>query len=166
MELGPAGVEIALGRNSQDQSFGLQHRCHKPPLTRPLPQRPPRDLSGSGRGLSLRWAVSDYLRLIAAILVIAHHARVLNGQPPLMLGPGLDPGALGVGIFFVISGFLVAGSQARDPRAAAFLAKRALRIFPGLLVAPDPDRLCSGPAGHQPPPPRLSERRPRPTATC
>lgn len=77
----------------------------------------------------------DYLRLIAAILVIAHHARVLNGAPPLMLGPGLDPGALGVGIFFVISGFLVAGSQARDPRPAAFLAKRALRILPGLLVA-------------------------------
>lgn len=77
----------------------------------------------------------DYLRLIAAILVIAHHARVLNGQPPLMLGPGLDPGALGVGIFFVISGFLVAGSQARDPRPMAFLARRALRILPGLLVA-------------------------------
>ncbi len=77
----------------------------------------------------------DYLRLIAAILVIAHHARVLNGQPPLVLGTGLDPGALGVGVFFVISGFLVAGSWAREPRIPAFLAKRALRIFPGLLVA-------------------------------
>lgn len=77
----------------------------------------------------------DYLRLIAAIMVIAHHARVLSGAAPLMLGPGLDTGALGVGIFFVISGFLVAGSQARDPRPAAFLAKRALRILPGLLVA-------------------------------
>lgn len=77
----------------------------------------------------------DYLRLIAAILVIAHHARVLNGASPLMLGPGLDPGSLGVGIFFVISGFLVAGSQARDPHPATFLAKRALRILPGLLAA-------------------------------
>ncbi|USQ96837.1 acyltransferase family protein [Caulobacter sp. RL271] len=77
----------------------------------------------------------DYLRLIAAILVIAHHTRVLNGQPPSMLGSGLDLGALGVGIFFVISGYLVAGSQARDPRPMAFLARRALRILPGLLVA-------------------------------
>lgn len=77
----------------------------------------------------------DYLRLIAAILVIAHHARVLNGQPPLVFGVGLDLGALGVGIFFVISGFLVAGSWAREPRVLAFLAKRALRIFPGLLVS-------------------------------
>lgn len=77
----------------------------------------------------------DYLRLIAAILVIVHHARVLNGAPPLMLGPGLDPGALGVGIFFVISGALVAGSLERSARITDFLAKRVLRIFPGLLVA-------------------------------
>lgn len=77
----------------------------------------------------------DYLRLMAAVLVIVHHARVLNGQPPLMLGPGLDPGALGVGIFFVISGALVAGSLERSATIASFLAKRALRIFPGLLVA-------------------------------
>ncbi len=77
----------------------------------------------------------DYLRLMAAILVIAQHARVLNGRPPPVLGSGLDLGALGVGIFFVISGFLVAGSWAREPSFPAFLAKRVLRIFPALLVA-------------------------------
>ena len=77
----------------------------------------------------------DYLRLISAILVIAHHARVLNGEPPIVLGHGLDLGALGVGIFFVISGYLVAGSLERSPDTRTYLAKRALRIFPGLLVA-------------------------------
>lgn len=77
----------------------------------------------------------DYLRLIAAILVIAHHARVLNGRPPLILGHGLDLGALGVGVFFVISGYLVVASLERSPRIATFLAKRALRVFPGLLAA-------------------------------
>lgn len=77
----------------------------------------------------------DYLRLIAAILVIAHHARVLNGRPPLVLGHSLDLGALGVGVFFVISGYLVAASLERSPRIATFLAKRALRVFPGLLAA-------------------------------
>ena len=77
----------------------------------------------------------DYLRLAAAILVIAHHARVLDGRPPMMLGAGADLGALGVGIFFVISGYLVAGSLARAPSLAVFVAKRALRIFPGLAVA-------------------------------
>jgi peptidoglycan/LPS O-acetylase OafA/YrhL len=77
----------------------------------------------------------DYLRLIAAILVIAHHARVLNGAPPIMIGTSLDLGALGVGIFFVISGYLVSGSLDRTPSVSSFIAKRALRIFPGLLAA-------------------------------
>jgi peptidoglycan/LPS O-acetylase OafA/YrhL len=77
----------------------------------------------------------DYLRLIAAILVIAHHARVLNGEPPIMIGTSLDLGALGVGIFFVISGYLVSGSLERTPSVSSFIAKRALRIFPGLLAA-------------------------------
>lgn len=77
----------------------------------------------------------DYLRLAAAILVIAHHARVLDGQPPMILGAGADLGALGVGIFFVISGYLVGGSLARASSLGIFVAKRALRIFPGLAVA-------------------------------
>lgn len=77
----------------------------------------------------------DYLRLIAAVLVVAHHARVLDGRSPVLIGTSLDLGALGVGIFFVISGYLVAGSLARTPSLTTFLAKRALRIFPGLLAA-------------------------------
>lgn len=77
----------------------------------------------------------DYLRLIAAILVVAHHARVLDGRGPAMIGASLDLGALGVGIFFVISGHLVAASLARAPRLSTFVAKRSLRIFPGLLAA-------------------------------
>ncbi len=77
----------------------------------------------------------DYLRLIAAILVIAHHAQVLNGEPPIMIGTSLDLGALGVGVFFVISGYLVSGSLERTPSVMSFIAKRALRIFPGLLAA-------------------------------
>lgn len=77
----------------------------------------------------------DYLRLAAAILVIVHHARVLDGRPPMILGAGADLGALGVGIFFAISGYLVAGSLARAPSLGVFVAKRALRIFPGLAVA-------------------------------
>ncbi|AVQ00966.1 acyltransferase [Caulobacter segnis] len=77
----------------------------------------------------------DYLRLIAATLVVAHHARVLDGRPPIMIGPSLDLGALGVGLFFAISGYLVTGSLKQTPRVGTFVAKRALRIFPGLLAA-------------------------------
>jgi peptidoglycan/LPS O-acetylase OafA/YrhL len=77
----------------------------------------------------------DYLRLIAATLVVAHHARVLDGKAPLMIGAGPDLGALGVGVFFVISGYLVTASLGRTRGVAAFVAKRVLRIAPGLLAA-------------------------------
>jgi peptidoglycan/LPS O-acetylase OafA/YrhL len=43
-------------------------------------------------------------------------------------------GLLGVYIFFAISGYLVAQSWSRDPNVMRFLVKRALRIFPGLVV--------------------------------
>lgn len=77
----------------------------------------------------------DCLRLIAAALVVVHHARVLNGMPPWMIGWGPDPGALGVGMFFVISGYLVTASLRRTSGVGTFLAKRVLRIAPGLLAA-------------------------------
>lgn len=77
----------------------------------------------------------DHLRLIAAVLVVIHHARVLNGGAPWTIGRGPDPGALGVGIFFVISGYLVTASLRRSPGVRSFLAKRVLRIAPGLLAA-------------------------------
>lgn len=77
----------------------------------------------------------DCLRLIATALVVVHHARVLNGAASWMIGWGPDPGALGVGIFFVISGYLVTASLRRTPGVGVFLAKRVLRIAPGLLAA-------------------------------
>lgn len=77
----------------------------------------------------------DSLRLVAAGLVVVHHARVLTGAAPWMLGWGPDPGALGVGIFFAISGYLVTASLRRTRGVGLFLAKRILRIAPGLLAA-------------------------------
>lgn len=76
----------------------------------------------------------DLLRLAAALLVIVHHSYLLNGDgsPPLGF---IDMGALAVGTFFVISGYLVTGSFLRSSGVLAYMAKRCLRIFPGLLVA-------------------------------
>jgi len=76
----------------------------------------------------------DYLRLLAAVLVVAHHARVLDGKAPLLIGLGPDLGALGVGAFFVISGYLVTASLRGARRLSTFLAKRVLRIVPGLAA--------------------------------
>ena len=75
----------------------------------------------------------DLMRLIAALLVVVSHTFPLSGQPPLTIMGVEDLGALGVSIFFVISGFLVSASYLRDPKA--YLLKRVLRIEPGLIAA-------------------------------
>lgn len=74
----------------------------------------------------------DILRFIAALLVIISHSYAISGNPPEPQFLGANLGVIGVYIFFVISGFLVTNSWKVHPRASAFLAKRCLRILPGL----------------------------------
>ena len=75
----------------------------------------------------------DLMRLIAALLVVVSHTFPLAGEAPLRIRGLEDLGALGVSIFFVISGYLVTASYRRDPRT--YLAKRILRIEPGLIAS-------------------------------
>jgi len=81
----------------------------------------------------------DFLRIVAALMVLFGHGYVLSGRgdvEPLIWFTGLGGfGELGVSIFFVISGFLVAASFERLPNVAAYVASRMLRILPGLAVA-------------------------------
>jgi peptidoglycan/LPS O-acetylase OafA/YrhL len=73
----------------------------------------------------------DALRLFAALLVIFGHAFRLTGEAgPSFAGTGVA--TTGVKIFFVISGYLVAQSFARDGDPRRFLQRRLLRIMPGL----------------------------------
>jgi peptidoglycan/LPS O-acetylase OafA/YrhL len=81
----------------------------------------------------------DILRLIAALGVIIGHAYAIAPQPPLQDGIlsilHFDySGSLAVKFFFFLSGLLVTNSIILKPNAFQFLAKRAFRIFPGLLV--------------------------------
>ena len=81
----------------------------------------------------------DLLRLVAALSVIFSHAFLLaeNSQDhdPLMLLTGGQAilGLAGVFVFFTISGYLITQSFETTSSPFVFLAKRALRIFPGLL---------------------------------
>ncbi len=75
----------------------------------------------------------DFLRLLAAILVIVGHGKDLKGAPLVLLW-NMQISSLGLDIFFCISGYLVTCSWQRTPRLGRFLTKRALRIFPGLVV--------------------------------
>ena len=82
----------------------------------------------------------DLLRLVAALSVIFSHAFLLaeNSQDhdPLMLLTGGQAilGLAGVFVFFTISGYLITQSFETTASPLIFLAKRALRIFPGLIL--------------------------------
>ena len=75
----------------------------------------------------------DLLRLVGAVLVIYGHAFPLTGKgAPGFLGNHIQ--TIGVKIFFVISGYLIAKSWLSDPNLWAFTRKRLLRIMPGLTL--------------------------------
>ncbi|HTC18731.1 MAG TPA: acyltransferase [Stellaceae bacterium] len=83
----------------------------------------------------------DALRLIAAVSVIFSHSFFIaegnEMHEPLIWLTGRQAilGLAGVFVFFAISGFLVTQSWEHTASPARFLAKRCLRIFPGLFVA-------------------------------
>src|SRR2546423_15512292 len=81
----------------------------------------------------------DLLRLLAAASVIFSHAFLLaeNSQDhdPLMMLTGQTVlGVVGVFVFFTISGYLITQSFEMTRSPLVFLAKRGLRIFPGLIL--------------------------------
>ncbi|SNT63917.1 Peptidoglycan/LPS O-acetylase OafA/YrhL, contains acyltransferase and SGNH-hydrolase domains [Tardiphaga sp. OK246] len=80
-------------------------------------------------GLTYRDNSFDLLRLIAAMLVLWSHQFALVGLPE----PTHFNGALGVNIFFAISGYLNTISLTTKASALQFLQRRALRIFPALV---------------------------------
>jgi peptidoglycan/LPS O-acetylase OafA/YrhL len=79
------------------------------------------------------------LRLVAAASVLFSHAFLIatgneNGEPFVRtLGPGNIIGLYGVYTFFIISGFLLARSLARESGPSVFAINRILRIYPGFV---------------------------------
>ena len=87
----------------------------------------------------------DALRLFAALLVIFGHAfRLTGGEGHAVALSTLA--TIGVKIFFVISGYLVAASWLRDPNPGRFLQRRFLRIMPGLAAVVVITTFVFGPA--------------------
>ncbi len=90
----------------------------------------------------------DFLRLFAAGLVLVSHLSTLSGTKDnrlLILLDSLNLGGLGVSIFFVISGYLVMQSWRSDAVLHKYAARRALRIFPGLVAVVLLSMLVLGP---------------------
>jgi peptidoglycan/LPS O-acetylase OafA/YrhL len=81
----------------------------------------------------------DLLRVALALMVIVSHATPvafgLGAREPLSsLLPGFSLGAIAVGGFFAISGYLVTASWSKS-RPFKYLQKRSARILPGFVVA-------------------------------
>lgn len=82
----------------------------------------------------------DFLRLLFAIFVIVSHSYVLAGtgesDPLARVTEGrVRLSDIGLGGFFAISGFLVMRSLVHSQSVGQYLAKRILRVYPGLVVA-------------------------------
>jgi peptidoglycan/LPS O-acetylase OafA/YrhL len=79
------------------------------------------------------------IRFLAASAVIVFHCYALTDhwtdEPLWKLAPELNLSVLGVGAFFVASGFLVTRSWLERRRLVAFVAARVLRIYPALVCA-------------------------------
>lgn len=90
-----------------------------------------------GRGRDNNFLI---IRLLAATAVVVGHSFALSyleclgcTDPGMQLGMPVPVHSLGVEVFFMVSGFLIAASGERNSVKDFYLA-RALRILPGLLV--------------------------------
>lgn len=76
----------------------------------------------------------DFVRLMAASMVIVGHAYPLLAHPDMPYFLHTSISTYAVKMFFALSGFLIVASWTHDPNAGRFLAKRVLRIFPALIL--------------------------------
>ena len=89
--------------------------------------------------------------LLATLVILSHSPELIDGdrhREILTRAFGtLSFGELAVDGFFLLSGFLIVQSWQRRPVLGDFLTKRALRIYPGFIVAAFACTLIVGPLG-------------------
>jgi exopolysaccharide production protein ExoZ len=92
-------------------------------------ERMPRPAAGAARTAPHELASVQYLRAVAALLVVYFHA--VNHYPGIPAPVRRDVGLAGVDLFFAISGFVMVLTTANNRYTVAqFLARRVIRIVP------------------------------------
>lgn len=81
-----------------------------------------------------------FLRLMfASLVIVSHTPELVDGdrhRELLTRAFGtISLGELAVDCFFLVSGYLIAGSYLKNPNFWAYLKKRILRIYPGFIAA-------------------------------
>lgn len=88
----------------------------------------------------------EFIRISAALAVLFSHHYALSKLWEPGLSSVISLGGIAVMIFFSISGFLVTQSWLSDRNAFRFCLRRALRIWPALIVVVIIAALVLGPA--------------------
>ena len=80
----------------------------------------------------------NLVRFVAALMVLVSHSFSLclglGGKEPLEGLVGMTLGNVAVDVFFFTSGFLVTGSLIKRKSVGDFVAARAMRVMPALIV--------------------------------
>jgi peptidoglycan/LPS O-acetylase OafA/YrhL len=107
------------------------------PAAAPTAQRSgPLARTVTGRATDHRSAGLDFLRALAAVLVVVFHLRTMLVVDFGPLNPVIEGGNSGVYIFFALSGYLLYRPFLRgEPDLRSYALKRAARILPGYFVA-------------------------------
>jgi peptidoglycan/LPS O-acetylase OafA/YrhL len=91
----------------------------------------------------------DYMRMTLSLSIVALHSCITGygaeAEVTLFTGPARPLVRLLVPMFFALSGYLVAGSLERSKTLGMFLALRAIRIYPALVVEVILSALILGP---------------------
>lgn len=75
----------------------------------------------------------NFLRIFGACLVISGHMGAIMGGTPTLLFTQAEH-ILGVSVFFLLGGYLIAKSWKRDPHPGRYALKRILRVIPEYYV--------------------------------
>lgn len=122
--------EFPPGQKTQAETSKLARKMEAPNRSEARIIGSESDHAGSSKpaAKSSRLQFLDFLRMIAACLVVLQHSA--HTEHESFFSNVLNPGRVGVYVFFVISGFVIPISIEKTVRVSDFLITRFFRLYP------------------------------------